>query len=102
MKMICRQLGWKPFRSYLIIIVVDGVLPAESATFLEIQREVGRLQRLVQDLEEVHKAEAGQLPLDLETTAPAAFVQTAVKRLALHQPESETTATTTPLRVSTE
>jgi signal transduction histidine kinase len=63
--------------------LVDGVLPAESATFLEIQREVGRLQRLVQDLEELYKAEAGQLPLELEATPPAAFVQTAVNRLAL-------------------
>jgi signal transduction histidine kinase len=63
--------------------LVDGVLPAESATFLEIQREVGRLQRLVQDLEEVYKAEAGQLPLDPAPTPPAAFVQTAVNRLAL-------------------
>jgi histidine kinase len=60
----------------------DGVLPAESATFLNLQREVGRLQRLVQDLEELSKAEAGQITLELETTNPTTFVQMAVNRLA--------------------
>jgi signal transduction histidine kinase len=63
--------------------LVDGVLPAEPATFLEVQREAGHLQRLVQDLEELYRAEAGQLPLALEATSPTAFVQMAVTRLAL-------------------
>jgi histidine kinase len=61
----------------------DGVLPAEPVTFLNVQREVGRLQRLVYDLEELSKAEAGQIPLELEETNPAVFAQTAVDRLAL-------------------
>ena len=43
--------------------LIDGVLPAEAATFLTIQREVSRLQRLVHDLEELSRAEAGQLSL---------------------------------------
>ena len=43
--------------------LIDGVLPAEPATFFTIQREVSRLQRLVQDLEELSRAEAGQLIL---------------------------------------
>jgi histidine kinase len=66
----------------------DGVLPAEPATFLNLQREVSRLQRLVHDLEELSKAEAGQIELEREATDPATFVQTAVERLA-HQFEDK-------------
>jgi histidine kinase len=61
----------------------DGVLPAEPATFFNLQREVSRLQRLVQDLEELSKAEAGQIALEREATAPDTLVQMAVERLAL-------------------
>jgi histidine kinase len=61
----------------------DGLLPAEPATFHNVQREVSRLQRLVYDLEELSKAEAGQIPLEPEATHPATLVQTAVDRLAL-------------------
>jgi len=60
----------------------DGVLPTEPATFLNLQREVSRLQRLVQDLEELSKAEAGQIPLELEAIEPTTFVHMAVDRLA--------------------
>ena len=61
----------------------DGVLPAEPATFLAVEREVSRLQRLVRDLEELSKAEAGQISLELELINPSTFVQTAVDRLML-------------------
>jgi len=61
----------------------DGVLPSELTTFLDIQREVNRLQRLVYDLGELSQAEAGQIPLDLELINPANFVQTAAERLRL-------------------
>jgi histidine kinase len=59
----------------------DGVLAAEPATFLSVEREVNRLQRLVRDLEELSKAEAGQITLDAEMVSPALFVETAVERL---------------------
>jgi histidine kinase len=61
----------------------DGVLPAEPATFLSVEREVNRLQRLVHDLEELSKAEAGQISLNLELVSPISFVQTTVDRLML-------------------
>jgi signal transduction histidine kinase len=61
----------------------DGVLPAVPATFLAVEREVSRLQRLVRDLEELSKAEAGQISLELELISPITFVQTAVDRLML-------------------
>ncbi len=61
----------------------DAVLQPEPATFLDIQREVDRLQRLVRDLEELSRAEAGQLSLEREWTDPATFVQAAAERLRL-------------------
>ncbi len=61
----------------------DGVLSAEPATFHDVQREVGRLQRLVQDLEELSRAEAGQILLEPEAANPAALIQTAAERLRL-------------------
>lgn len=61
--------------------VVDGVLPADPETFLDVQREVSRLQRLVQDLEELSRAEAGQISLDLQPVSLPDLLATAVSRL---------------------
>ena len=61
--------------------LVDGVLPAEPATFLSMEREVARLQRLVHDLEELSRAEAGKVPLDICVTAPAELIHAAANRL---------------------
>jgi histidine kinase len=66
--------------------LVDGVLAAEPATFLLVQREVARLQRLVHDLEELSRAEAGQIPLEPRPVAPADLVRAAADRL---QPQFE-------------
>ncbi len=61
--------------------LVDGVLPMEPATFLDVQREVNRLQRLVHDLEELSRAEAGQIPLAPRPTAMTDLIRTAADRL---------------------
>jgi histidine kinase len=61
----------------------DGVLPAEPQTFLNVERELNRLQRLVLDLEELSRAEAGQIPLQLESVNPVTFVNATVDRLRL-------------------
>jgi histidine kinase len=61
--------------------LVDGVLPAEPETFLDVQREVSRLQRLVQDLEELSRAEAGQLTLEMQPVSLPDLLATAVTRL---------------------
>lgn len=60
----------------------DGVLPAEPATFHQVEREVTRLQRLVRDLEALSRAEAGQLLLEREPLDPLGFIEDAVARLA--------------------
>lgn len=69
--------------------LVDGVLPAEPGTFLDAQKEVSRLQRLVQDLEELSKAEAGELSIELAWVKPYTFIVTAVARLALQYEDKD-------------
>jgi signal transduction histidine kinase len=61
--------------------LVDGVLQAEPSTYVEVQREVARLQRLVQDLQELSRAEAGQVPLELAVTALDGLIRTTADRL---------------------
>jgi len=61
--------------------LVDGVLPPDPATFLGIQHEVARLQRLVHDLEELSRAEAGQIPLHRRALSVIEMVSPAVERL---------------------
>jgi two-component system sensor histidine kinase BaeS len=63
--------------------LVDGVMPAEAATFLSVQHEVTRLQRLVNDLEELSRAEAGQIPLDLRSSDLGSLIRTAADRLQM-------------------
>jgi histidine kinase len=59
----------------------DGVIPASAETFHLIHREASRLQRLVQDLQELSRVEAGQIPIHLQTTAPCALAEAAVERM---------------------
>lgn len=61
--------------------LIDGVLPAEPETYAGIQREAARLQGLVRDLEELSRAEAGQIPFDLQRVALADLVRAACERL---------------------
>jgi histidine kinase len=63
--------------------LVDGVLPAEAETYLNVEREAIRLQRLVRDLEELSRAEAGQITLDLQPVILADLVKDVAERLAL-------------------
>jgi signal transduction histidine kinase len=61
--------------------LVDGVLPAEPETYLAIQGEAARLQRLVRDLEELSRAEARQISLNLQPTNLIDLLRAAVERL---------------------
>lgn len=72
----------------------DGVIPATDETFTRIHHEADRLQRLVHDLQELSRAEAGQIllerqPLDLrtviETTTDWLKPQFEGKSIALQQ-----------------
>ncbi|MFN2290985.1 MAG: sensor histidine kinase [Anaerolineae bacterium] len=61
--------------------LIDGVLPAEAATFQQVHREADRLQRLVHDLQQLSRVESGSLALDMEPTAVAHLAAAVVKRL---------------------
>ncbi|MFQ5401628.1 MAG: sensor histidine kinase [Anaerolineae bacterium] len=71
----------------------DGVLPAEPATFADVQREIRRLQRLVRDLEELSRAEAGQIGLETAVVTPSTFIRPASERLRLQFEEKGVTLT---------
>jgi len=64
----------------------DGLLPAEPATFDSIYEEVLLLARLVEDLQELTLAEAGQLTLVRQSADVAEIVRRAV---AAAQPPAE-------------
>jgi histidine kinase len=61
--------------------LMDGVLPAEPETYASIEREAARLQRLVADLEELSRAEAGQIPLERQPVPLRELLGAAVTRL---------------------
>lgn len=44
--------------------LMDGVLPSEAATYQQVYREADRLQRLVNDLQELSRVEAGAYELN--------------------------------------
>lgn len=62
--------------------LIDGVLPATSETFEQIAAEADRLSRLVDDLQELSRVEAGAYVLDLQPISLAQVIETARKRLA--------------------
>lgn len=62
--------------------LMDGVLAADEETLLGLHAETGRLQRLVEDLQELSRAEARSVPLALGPVDPRRLVEVAVERLA--------------------
>lgn len=71
--------------------LIDGVLPAQPETYAGIEREAARLQRLVRDLEELSRAEAGQISLDLQRVALGELLQAAMQRLQSQYVDKEVT-----------
>jgi histidine kinase len=61
--------------------LVDGVLPGEPATYVNIQSELDRLQGLVQDLQELSRVEAGQVTLELKPAPINDLIESAAMRL---------------------
>lgn len=62
--------------------LLDGVVAPEPATWAILHDEASRLRRLVQDLQDLSRAEAHQIPLHPQPTAPHTFVQHALARIA--------------------
>jgi signal transduction histidine kinase len=61
--------------------LIDGVLPAEPATFHQIYREADRLQRLVNDLQELSRVEAGAFEMNVRPVFIRDLVEATVARL---------------------
>jgi len=68
--------------------LIDGVLPANEETYTQIYREADRLQRLVNDLQELSRVEAGAYELNLSKTSVKALLDAATARLG-HQFEEK-------------
>jgi len=61
--------------------LMDGVLPASDETYEQIHAEARRLNRLVDDLQELSRVEAHAYELRLEPVELAPLMQTVIKRL---------------------
>jgi len=62
--------------------LLDGVVTPSERTWAKLHDEAGRLRRLVDDLQELSRAEARQIPLVMRPTPPGDIVQSALDRLA--------------------
>ncbi len=74
--------------------LLDGVVESSPETWAKLHTEAGRLRRLVDDLQELSRAEARQIPLSIRPVPAAAIVQTAVERLRPQFEEKGLTLTT--------
>lgn len=58
--------------------LIDGVISATPETYNQVYAEADRLQRLVNDLQELSRVEAGTYQLKIESVAPTLLVETVV------------------------
>jgi two-component system sensor histidine kinase BaeS len=61
--------------------LLDGVIEPTPQTWAMLHTQAGRLRRLVDDLQELSRAEARQIPLSLQPVAPQRLVQSAFEPL---------------------
>ena len=61
--------------------LMDGVLPATPETYQQVHTEADRLQRLVNDLQELSRVESGAYQLKLEPVSPVNLIETMVSHL---------------------
>lgn len=71
--------------------LLDGVVAPRPETWALLHGEAGRLRRLVDDLQELSRAEAQQVALSPQPLLPDAIIQTAIDRLAAQFAESDLT-----------
>lgn len=62
--------------------LLDGVVAPSDRTWTLLHAEASRLRRLVEDLQELSRAEARQIPVTLRPVPPGRLVELAVARLA--------------------
>jgi signal transduction histidine kinase len=61
--------------------LLDGVIDPSDRVWAKLHDEAGRLRRLIEDLQELSRAEAHQLSVVCRATPPSSIVQPAVERL---------------------
>jgi histidine kinase len=61
--------------------LIDGVLPSEKDTFHQAYKEADRLQRLVNDLQDLNRVEAGAIQLNLEPIQVNTLIDVTQSRL---------------------
>jgi len=62
--------------------LIDGILTATPETYQQIHLEADRLGRLVDDLQELSRVEAGVSPLNIKPAEVAQYVQAVLKRFS--------------------
>jgi len=62
--------------------LIDGVLPVTQETFQQVEGEAVRLARLVDDLQELSRVEAGAFSMDVQPVDVISLVETSRKRFA--------------------
>lgn len=71
--------------------LMDGILPLEPSTFQQIYREADRLQRLVNDLQELSRVEAGAFQLNRQPLSMTDLIVRITNRLRPQFEEKEMT-----------
>jgi signal transduction histidine kinase len=61
--------------------LLDGIVTPSEETWAKLHTESGRLRRLIDDLQELSRAEARQIPIIPKPVAPASIVEATVGRL---------------------
>ena len=61
--------------------LIDGVLPADHNTYESVYREADRLQRLVEDLQELSRVESGGIKLALKPISINSLIKNALQRM---------------------
>jgi signal transduction histidine kinase len=61
--------------------LIDGVLPAEHSTYESVYREADRLQRLVEDLQELSRVESEGIKLALKPVNISPLIKNALQRM---------------------
>ena len=62
--------------------LIDGVLPAGKDTYFQVYQETERLQRLVDDLQDLNRVESSAIRLERESTSIKGLIENTTKRLS--------------------
>ena len=73
--------------------LMDGVLPASDETYQQIHNEAERLNKLVNDLQELSRVESNAIQLDIKPVEVSRLIETVTKRMQFQFDEKRVTLT---------